>query len=954
MGKLTCNIVASDTSVDGVKIVHEKQKVRTKRKKRKRDLTDQKIFKLKKDKKTKINEKLDEAQNSKKISNRILPQPLAGIYRNGATGKEIRRAQTEVALNDLNNARLHGNVLKLLDGYHSKSEDAATKNSNRKLKDFSLENILKPDAETSPILGKIDGRKDTQKKEDIEIPQRSIEENRIDDSEQNSALNKLNKYEELCRIVSSENFEENNFPDCFGPDPLLKVKQKLRYMYAESFRNKLIHDTIMRGNILSNYSTPSTSTDNFLPSNAAFCPSGSNQNVDSIFATVDNLDHCVGIKKDIENKNTPFLIPETNFKRNEITSSNLLFNLSSLNASDMGIENSLEAETLQKTSNISNEDDSINLSNHTSLEVNPPSTSISANSNIVKYFETNEFERIKEKSKPVLFVQTEAESENNYNHKKYRSRRTQTVGVLSNGLENNAEKQNLKILQQIKMKNLKHIPIILRRCNNIVTNNNNQLNLFQESMHINKEPQEMLFNAASRQNVLFTSQSLITESNENSQRLQRSTTVNTLFDTTDIENLQTCVIESPSLRNDDIYFVKNSSQQNQSQSQNLHVNGILVNKKNPSVQKTVVFTKKDSRNVGHCLYLNNEITDEMADNSNICIIRKNVSSQHEKLKNNCTTHKNCQEVPENYKTYQCSQSFDNSNYSNQEFKEISISQHQKSQICEMLAKRVQQHPKCENNKTCYNDQHVCYVMANQCKDSNNVQECSHDIVHQIEKSRKLQNSNQEFNQEDINNIDFLKGIKNLKILPIKKRFQNQCNENAVIVNEQPIKYLAFENDSKAQKVPIYLQSSKHVASADNIKVIDPNVNCHMVSCPQESTQKIIFVPTCEQNEVVYIKQQNLPHSNIAFEKCSHPRKLVLYRPEVKCVEDSSNICEVHVPKQNVMEIRKIDNDTIITNLQQTDNVKKSTQSGTNWEELHCRSNHEHDTCTRNQAIFYQK
>ena len=721
------------------------------------------------------------------------------------------------------------------------------------------------------------------------------------------------------------------------------MKQKLRYMYAESFRNKLLQDTIMRGNILSNYSTPSTSTDNLLPSNAAFCPSGSNQNVDSISATVDNLDHCVGLKKNIENRS----IPETNFKRNEITSSNLLFNLSSLNTSDTAMENSLEAETLQKTCNISNKDDSINLSNHTSLEVNPPATSISTNSNIVKYFETNEFERIKEKSKPVLFVQTEAESENNYNHKKYRSRRTQTVRVLSNGLKNEAEKQNLKILQQIKMKNLKHIPIILRRCNNVVTNNNNQLNLFQESMHINKEPQEMLFNAASRQNILFTSQSLTTESNENSQRLQRSATVNTLFDTSDIENLQTCVIESPSLRNDDIYFVKNSSsqpKQNQSQSQNLHVNGILVNKKNPSVQKTVMFTKKDSRNVGHCLYLNNVITDQTTDNSNICIIRKNVSSQHEKL-NNCTTYKNCQEVPENYKTYQCLQSFDNSNYSNQEFKEISIPQHQKSQICEkMLAKRVQQHPKCENNKTCYNDQHVCYVMVNQCKDSNNAQECSHDIVHQIEKSRKLQNSSQEFNQEDVANINILKGVKNLKILPIKKRSQmkftdSQCIENAVIVNEQPIKYLAFENDSKAQKVPIYLQSSKHVASADNIEVIDPNVNYHMVPSQCESTQKIIFVPTCEQNKIVYIKQENLPHSNIAFEECSHPRKLVLYRPEVKCVKDSSNVCEVHVPKQNVMEIRKIDNDTIITNLQQTDNVKKSTQSGTNWEELHYQSNH---------------
>lgn len=719
------------------------------------------------------------------------------------------------------------------------------------------------------------------------------------------------------------------------------MKQKLRNAYAESFRNQILRDMIKRGDILSNYSTPSTSADNLLPTDAASYPSGSNQNAGSIFTTVDNLDRYVGLKMNKENRSTPFLIPETNFKRNEITTSKLLFNLSSLNAFDAGMKNSSEANMLQKTSNISNKDDSINVSSHTSLEVNLPTTSINTNSNIVKYFETNEFERIKEKSKPALFVQTEAESENSYSHKKYRSRRTQTVRVLNNGLEKDAEKQNLKILQQIKMKNLKHIPIILRRCNNVVTNNNNQLNLFQESMHINKEPQEMLFNAASRQNVLFTSQSL-TESNENSQRLQRSTTVNTLFDTSDMENLQTCVMGSPSLHNDEIYFVKNFSQpkQNQTQSQNLHTNGILANKKNPSIQKTVMFTKKDSRNVGRCLYLNNVITDETTDNSNICIIRKNVSSQHEKLKNNCTTHKNCQEIPENYKTYQCSQNFDNSDYSNQEFKEISIPQHQKSQICEkMLVKRIEQHPKCENNKKCYNDQHICYVMIDQCKDSNNMQECSHDTIHQIEKSR-LQNSSQEFNQDDV----ILKGVQNLNILPIKKRksrmkiTNSQCIKNAVVVEEQPIKYLAFENDSKAQKVPIYLQSSKHVASVDNIEVIDPNVNYHMVSCPQKSMQKIIFVPTCEQNKVVYIKQQNLPHSNIAFEECSHPKKLVWYRPEIECAKDSSNVCEVHVPKQNVMEIRKIDNDTIITNLQQVDNVKM-TQGGANWEELHCQSNH---------------
>lgn len=42
--------------------------------------------------------------------------------------------------------------------YFLTHRNAATKNNNTKrLKDFSIENILKSDAETSPILGKIDG-----------------------------------------------------------------------------------------------------------------------------------------------------------------------------------------------------------------------------------------------------------------------------------------------------------------------------------------------------------------------------------------------------------------------------------------------------------------------------------------------------------------------------------------------------------------------------------------------------------------------------------------------------------------------------------------------------------------------------------------------------------------------------------------------------------------------------
>ncbi|XP_068985556.1 uncharacterized protein [Bombus flavifrons] len=976
MGKARHNIAASDISVDGRrKSVREEQKIRKKKKRRKKDLTDlhQRVFKSKKDKETKINGKSNKAPNSRRLSNRILPGPLAGIYRNGATGKEIRRFQTKAALNDLNNARLQGDVLKLMDGYDSKSEDVVVENGNIEVQkelllDSTIKNILQPTppgVQSSPILGKVDGRRRIKSEGLIEFPQKPAEKKKTIDSE-NLRNFALSKYEELCRVVCSENFEEENFPDCFGPDPLTKVKQKLRNIYAKSFQNKCLRDMIKRGNILNECGTPSTSMDDSFPPDTAYCPSGYPQDANLVSETIDNSDWHIDIKSNkdddsLQERQNLFLIPKTNLKKNEINTSNLLFHSSSLNTLDAGIKNSLEPEMSHEMNNISNEDESTDVSNRTSLEINYSTSSTHKNS-IMKYFEINEFdcERIKDKNKPLLFAQTEAESQNSSIDKKrlikHKTQRRQTVHFLNNGLKKHAERQNFKIMQQVKMKNLKHIPAILRRCNNVVANNNNRLNLFQEPMHINKESRKMLFDVAPKQNVLFTSQSVVTESNEDSKRPQKSKTANTFFDSTKMKdlNVQTCVIDSPSI------FEHNQTQQN------LHANDILVNRTNPPIQKTVMFTKKDSRNIGHCLYINNIIADGKTDKSNVCIIRKNVPLQHERSKNNCTVYKHYQEAPGNYyKAYRCSENSDSSNYNSQEFKEASAPEvqhvqiHQKPMVCENgLVRKVMQPSKSENGKKYHNDQHVCYVVVDQCNDVNNMQEYSYNNVPEIEKPRAVQNGR--FCQEDIADVGILKGVQNLKILPMEEQepqiqvVNNQCIKNAVILEKQPIKYLAFENDSKTEKIPIYMQRNKHVASVDNIELINSGANYRVVSYPQESTQKVIFVPTCEQNKVVYVKQQNLPHSNVTFEECSHPRKVVMCRPEVQYVKESSNVCEVHLPKQNVVEIGKSDCDTIVTNLQKAKNMKSSRRGGVNREGLHYRPNHEYDACVRNQAIFYQK
>lgn len=715
---------------------------------------------------------------------------------------------------------------------------------------------------------------------------------------------------------------------------------------------------IKRGNILIQCDTPSTSNENFLSWDTVRCPPSYTHNTDFISKTMENTKRHINYKRNqeidcLQESQDSLLIPETNFslnnEKNENVPTKLLFDISSLTNTNIGMKNLREPEMNEERNNLINEV-STDASNPTSLEVNHSTASICRNNNTLKYTETNKIKRIKEKNKPVLFAPSEIGFENNFinenNLMKGKNQNMQTVHILKNELKRHQGKQNLKILKQVKMKNLKNKPAILRRCNNTITNSNNRLNLFQESMtNIKKAPREILFDVASKQEIPFPSQSLMTELNEDSKKLQRSSTSNTLFDTAKMKNPN--VMDSPKVCDNEIYFMKKSCSQpteSKQQSQNLHVNDIFVNKKNPPVQKTVMFTKKDSRNIGQCLYVNNLIARETADSSNVCIIRKNVPLQHEKsIKNTCTV-QDCQKVSNCYKTFHCSQNSENSNYGCQEFKEAHAPQihqiHQKPMVYEkVLLKKIQQQPKYENNQKCDNNQHVYYVMVDQCKDSNNLQKCSHDNVSQIEKPRTLHNGR--LCQEDITDVSILKGVHNLKILPVEEQesqikfIDNQYIQNAIELEQQPIKYLAFENDSKTQKVPIY----KHVTSVDNVEVTNSNTNYRVISCLQEPTQKIIFVPTCEQNKVVYVEQQNL-HSNVAFEEqYSHPKKIILYRPEMQPINDSSNVCEIHVPKQNVVEIRKTDCEPIVTTLHHTDKAIKSRRNVVNWEELHYRPNY---------------
>lgn len=686
----------------------------------------------------------------------------------------------------------------------------------------------------------------------------------------------------------------------------------MRSTYAESFRSQYLTDTIKRGTVL-NETIASSGKDN--PSDVEYCPLDYIRDTDFAFEKSERQSHHRKRENLPESENI-FVIPDKHFdldSRKNDTPPNLLFDLSLLYQSSSGVEN-VVPQSLNETNNLK--------SNLTDITINNPEGNYcTTDSKFKSSMHVNKMERLKDRKESVLFIPKEAQLPNDLIIKKYLKRKNQRVQtqLAKHGAKKHPGRGNLKASHQVK--NLKHIPAILRRCNN-AANNNNRLNLFDPSMHINKKPQEMLLDP--KQSALFSPESLDRESN----RKEPETT-----GTFDPAEAQTCVMASPSLLKDEVRF------KSFQQPQKLRTNEIFLGKRNinPSVQKTIMFTKKDSRNIGHCLYLNNLITDRNADNSNVCVMRRSVSVDQEKsMKNPCPTRRNCQQC------HRCSEGSDGSYYCSQESNASQIQNaevRQKPVVCEkVLLRRVQQHH--HSSQKCHNDQHVCYVVM----DPNSVQECSSDNVScQKEKHRTVHP--RYYCQDDVSDIGILKGVQNLQILPVEERelqtnfTGNQCTgRNAVVIEEQPIKYLAVENNSRAEKIPIYVQSNKRVTSVDNVEVVNSNVGYRVVACPQESAQKVILLPTCEQSKAVYSKQENLP----SYDESPLARKVILCRPEFQSnlwyVKDPSNVCEVHVPKQNPIEVRNTECDAVVNNLQ-GDKVQLSRRSTVNWDDLHYRSNH---------------
>ncbi|XP_024870663.1 uncharacterized protein LOC112453887 isoform X2 [Temnothorax curvispinosus] len=94
----------------------ETTKLRRKRRKKDLDRIHSKILQARRklDNVVKGNKDGQKRQGRAKICNRLLPEPAAGIYRNGAKGKDIQRAET--VENTFHKARLKADALKLFNG----------------------------------------------------------------------------------------------------------------------------------------------------------------------------------------------------------------------------------------------------------------------------------------------------------------------------------------------------------------------------------------------------------------------------------------------------------------------------------------------------------------------------------------------------------------------------------------------------------------------------------------------------------------------------------------------------------------------------------------------------------------------------------------------------------------------------------------------------------------------
>ncbi|XP_018353644.1 PREDICTED: uncharacterized protein LOC108755241 [Trachymyrmex septentrionalis] len=540
----------------------DQEKPQRKRRKKDLDRIHSKILQAKRklDKIGKGDNKEQKKQGRAKICNRLLPEPAAGIYRNGAKGKDIQKAET--LENTYHKARLKADALKLLNGDTHESEcivdipiqnEIIKQSANKDCIQNNFESNELCTQELSPILGNRQSQnqkpclakkkgeenifEDTNfnktKKQNINDKSRHVQkedickrrlfqndkepsetiitnsteifddteltkENKTSDKETELIGSKNNKdllydplsrYMEFCKI-SAKNFEADILQN-YSSDPVTSTIKKLKHAYADSFRQQLLRkkkkqefENTNPTHSVEHQACVSSDTSQLSPVEFEVPKCSKNRAIAARF------------QEGVSHKDNKFhLVQNTKLKKRDGTmgynfTSCLLRNtvISSSNTNSLVVENCENGDNQYSRQS----KDICQLAKSTNLFVVNEKDSVQMDSQKNPNY-GNHLLKNKRRDKSIFLsdpVLSERHFSNDYCHEKL------PITVSDNcALNNISKKYNNKIANNCEVKNVKRVPAILRRCVDIPVNKPNhsvQINGDVEGLH--KKYETNLFN----------------------------------------------------------------------------------------------------------------------------------------------------------------------------------------------------------------------------------------------------------------------------------------------------------------------------------------------------------------------------------------------------------------------------------------------------------------------------
>ncbi|KYN11532.1 hypothetical protein ALC57_16316 [Trachymyrmex cornetzi] len=873
------------------------------RKRRKKDLNriHSKILQAKQklDKIGKGDNKEQKKQGRAKICNRLLPEPVAGIYRNGAKGKDIQKAET--LENTYHNARLKADVLELLNGDTHKSEriveipiqNKTIKQSAKKdciQNNFELNELCIQ--ELSPVLGN---------RQRIFDDTNLTKENKTSDKETELIDSKNNKdllcdpksrYMEFCKI-SAKNFEADILQN-YSSDPVTSTIKKLKRVYTDSFRQQLLRkkkkqelENTSPTHSVEHQACVSSDTSQLSPVEFEVPKCSKNHAIaahfqegvshkDNKFHLVQNTKKCDGT---MDYNFTSYLL------RNTVTSnsnSNSLVVENCENGDNQYSKQSKDIFQLAKSTNlfIVNKKDSVqmdsqknpNYINH--LLKNNRHDKVNFSFDIPNHKNSRHVDNNSKFLRKSICLSDPVLSKRHFSNDYCREKLPITVS--DNCASNISKKYNNKITNNCEVKNVKRVPAILRRCVDIPVNKPNHsvkingdveglhkkydTNLFNRSDGIKKElcetafpnsytsfPTPSIVNATFDQTKILEPQigSMKIKDSQESQIEQINVNMhpkeynernefhrygNFLYPrpfevscNTNTEKLLQQEQISPDIRKS-FYRSNNYHPINHLQSASLSNSNVEPTKQFPQQTKHVCEANKQE------------------------LYRKNIRDQNQNILFNNV---NDRAIPPILNITQ-----------NVQAEKRSAESYQENRFGKTDVKCTKNQI---NENTCHcNEQYIYFDSAN-C--SRKYKEQAHRCHKEIAQPENLCDTRGYNNSLD-NCINLSSSTQNVPLLTLRqnddlymypKAIDDQ--HRAVLLQNvtQPVKYLAVENGSNIQKIPVYI-NDRSVRVAENaplkvIAVMDPSIQTK--TFPQEIATKVVSLQT-----------DNLHFNNFATHKIS--------------------------------------------------------------------------------------